>query len=104
MNNTPFKKRSDPFASPLPKAEPVVEQVIVEKPVVETVVETRKVVHSTPQKKVVTVVEDANREKYTATMEKTLRRRVKVACAQEGLLFSAFIEQACLEKLEREGR
>ena len=51
-----------------------------------------------------TVVEDANREKYTATMEKTLRRRVKVACAQEGLLFSAFIEQACLEKLEREGR
>ena len=104
MNNTPFKKRSDPFTSSLPKVEPAVEQVVVEKTIVEPVVETRKVVQAAPQKKVVSVVEDANREKYTATMEKTLRRRIKVACAQEGLLFSAFIEQACLEKLEREGR
>ena len=62
MNNTPFKKRSDPFASSLPKVEPVVEQVVVEKTIVEPVVETRKVVQTAPQKKVVTVVEDANRE------------------------------------------
>lgn len=104
MNNTPFKKRTDPFATPFPKTETPIEQVVVEKPIVETVVEAKPVVKAAPQKKVVAVVDDANREKYTATMDKMLRRRVKVACAQDGIQVSTFIEQACLEKLEREGR
>mgnify|MGYP001170066105 CR=1 FL=1 len=43
------------------------------------------------------------REKYTATMEKELRRRVKIASAMKGVQVSTFIEEACLEKLEREG-
>lgn len=112
MNNTPFKKRSDPFSTPAPKAEPVVEQAVNAQPKVETVVErviepvyVQKVEQKPVQTKVVTKVEDdSNREKYTATMEKTLRRRVKVASAMSGIQVSAFIEQACLEKLEREGR
>ena len=63
-NSTPFKKRNNPFAdigsstpAPTPVA-PVVQEEV--KPVVQ-------------QKK---VVDDSNREKYTATMEKSLRKRV----------------------------
>ena len=41
--------------------------------------------------------------KYTATMSKELRRRIKVVCAQRDIMFSQFIEQACIEKLNREG-
>lgn len=43
------------------------------------------------------------REKYTATMEKELRKRVKVASAMKGVQVSSFIEEACQEKLDREG-
>lgn len=104
MNNTPFKKRSDPFSTPTPKPEPVVQEVVVEKVNPEPVVERKQVVKPSRPKVVVREVDDSNREKYTATMEKSLRRRVKIACAEEGIQFSAFIEEACLEKLEREGR
>lgn len=83
-NQTPFKKRSNPFSN-LTSAAPVVEEV---KPVVQ------------PKK----VVEDQNREKYTATMEKSLRKRVKIASAMAGIQVSTFIEEACKEKLEREGQ
>ena len=47
---------------------------------------------------------DQNREKYTATMEKSLRKRVKIASAMAGIQVSTFIEEACKEKLEREGQ
>ena len=86
--NTPFKKRSDPFADTTPVRE------VEEKPVVQKVVE----------KKVITPKVEENREKYTATMETSLRRRIKVASAMSGIQVSTFIEQACLEKLEREGK
>lgn len=43
------------------------------------------------------------REKYTATMEKDLRKRVKLASVEKGVDFSQFIEEALIEKLEREG-
>ena len=50
------------------------------------------------------VVQNNNdREKYTATMEKELRKRLKVAAAMKGMQVSTFIEEACVEKLEREG-
>ena len=90
-NSTPFKKRNNPFAdvgsssTPAATVTPVVQEEV--KPVVQ-------------QKK---VVDDSNREKYTATMEKTLRKRVKIAAATAGIQVSTFIEEACLEKLEREG-
>lgn len=49
------------------------------------------------------VVDTSDREKYTATMDKELRKRLKVAAAMKGLQVSSFIEESVLEKLEREG-
>lgn len=46
---------------------------------------------------------DAPKEKYTATMDVTLRRSIKIFCATNGKMFSEFIEDACREKLSREG-
>lgn len=43
------------------------------------------------------------REKYTATMERDLRKRVKLASIELGIDFSQIIEEALMEKLEREG-
>lgn len=45
----------------------------------------------------------SERDKYTATMDRELRKRVRVAAAMKGVQLSQFIEEACLEKLEREG-
>lgn len=47
--------------------------------------------------------EDVNREKYTSTMDITLRRQIKIACATRGIMFAKFVEDACREKLQREG-
>lgn len=44
-----------------------------------------------------------NREKYTSTMDSTLRKKIKIACAMKGIMFAQFIEEACIEKLKREG-
>lgn len=44
-----------------------------------------------------------NKEKYTATMDRNLRTQIKIACATKGIMFSQFIEDACREKLQREG-
>jgi hypothetical protein len=43
------------------------------------------------------------RVKYTATMERELRKRVKIAAIKKGVVFSQFIEEAVIEKLNREG-
>ena len=55
------------------------------------------------QRQVYEPVVDNNRVKYTSTMDKNLRREIKIICAQRGLLFASFIEDACREKLRREG-
>ena len=47
--------------------------------------------------------DDANREKYTSTMDVTLRRQIKIACAERGIMFAKFVEDACREKLAKEG-
>lgn len=47
-------------------------------------------------------VQSNERDKYTATMDREVRKRVKVASAMKGVQFSQFVEEACLEKLERE--
>ena len=36
-------------------------------------------------------------------MEQSLRRRIKIVCAQRGIMFAQFVEDACREKLENEG-
>ncbi|HHX80817.1 MAG TPA: hypothetical protein GX692_07120 [Acholeplasmataceae bacterium] len=43
------------------------------------------------------------REKYTATMDRALRKKVKIAAVEKGIMFSQYIEEAVIEKLEREG-
>ena len=115
-NSTPFKKRNNPFADvgstvtqqqPAPTPVQTVETPVrvIETPVqvVETPVQVVQKTVSKPVTQVKKVIDDANREKYTATMEKTLRKRVKIAAATAGIQVSTFIEEACLEKLEREG-
>ena len=49
------------------------------------------------------VVAPASRVKYTATMEKELRRRVKFAAAKRDIQISQYIEEAVLAKLESDG-
>ena len=99
MNSTPFKKRTNPLDSTTPKQQaqpqPQPEQRVVEN-VAPVPVQTRK----TTQKQVVVVEE---RIKYTATMDKSIRRRLKLAAAKRDVQISEFIEEAVLEKLEREG-
>lgn len=77
--NTPFKKRGNPLTleTETTAATPVVQQKIAKK--------------------------NDDRVKYTATMEKQLRNRVKIASVTTNHSFSEFIEVAVLEKLEREG-
>jgi hypothetical protein len=50
-----------------------------------------------------TNVESGIREKYTATMDRALRKKVKIAAVEKGIMFSQYIEEAVIEKLEREG-
>ena len=110
--NTPFKKRTSPIGAvqqtvSQPVQTPVVEQVIVEQPKVVQAEPVQTPVRKVAQQHVYyqpqNVAKDANREKYTATMEKDLRIRVKIAAAKKGIQFSQYVEEAVLEKMGREG-
>lgn len=116
------KKRFNPFDRPLVvEPEPEIEEKVVEEPVYEEPVyeepvkqapvynyqqqyqqpaprQTRK----QPKPQYIQPVEAA-KDKYTATMEVSLRRKIKIYCATNGKMFSEFIEDACREKLLREG-
>ena len=94
-NSTPFKKRNNPFSTGGTS-------IFDETPEPATKVEEKP--KQVVQKQKVVVSDDNNREKYTATMEKSLRKRVKIASAMAGIQVSTFIEEACKEKLEREGQ
>lgn len=48
-------------------------------------------------------VEEVRREKYTSTMDVDLRRKIKIVCATRGIMFAQFVEDACKEKLKKEG-
>ena len=85
--NTPFKKRESPIT-----IEPV------EKKESTNPFESRRTV----QQPVKTVAE-SDRVKYTATMDKALRKAVKIAAVNKNLQFSQYIEEALKEKLQREG-
>lgn len=130
--NSPIKKRSNPFATPktsesteekVNKVEEIEKKVVVEeeidvKPekVEEIIEETDNEVEEVEQivkqernqpkhdkKKKVVEPENDERIKYTSTMDKALRRKIKIVCATQGIMFSEFIENACREKLKREG-
>jgi hypothetical protein len=36
-------------------------------------------------------------------MDPDIRRSIKIACAKRGILFAQYLEDACREKLRREG-
>ena len=78
-NGMPFKKRTNPLESPQ-----------VQQPVQ----------NPAPAPK----VNDASRLKYTATMDKALHRRLKVAAAMTGIQISTYIEEAVAARLDKEGR
>ena len=132
MNNFP-KKRTNPFEKPIAaakeeknetvvKVEPEIEEEVEEieqqdeeiEEYVEPVVVVKKPAPKQPVKQAPkqpksgsrnsnVYVESDNRLKYTATMDRELRRRIKIVCATREIMFSQFIEQACIEKLNREG-
>lgn len=51
----------------------------------------------------VTNPSNTKRDKYTATMDRDLRKRAKIAAIERGIDFSQFIEEAVIEKLGRGG-
>lgn len=107
-----MQKRTNPFATPL-KSEPVakkpeiVEEEVLEEEFEEEYVPVEQYVAPKPQRtqpKPVYVAPQSNaRDKYTSTMDQNLRRKIRIECAKRGILFKTFVEQACLEKLQREG-
>lgn len=119
-NQPPFKKRSDPFAASKTLEEI---KVVSEEPIKDPFDNTKskrllneaKEITIQEEKPVQQIkkeapkpkekeINDENREKYTATMDRALRIRIKKAAIDLGLQVSSFIEAACLEKLERDGK
>lgn len=104
----PLQKRTNPFASQISQPQPkkqIIEPVIEEEEDFEPI---QEVIKPKPQPKPqpkprYEVVDEGDRVKYTSTMDRKLRREIKIICAQRGLLFASFIEEACKEKLRREG-
>ena len=80
-----FKKRESPLSLNTDEKTPV-----------ETKKETT-IIKKTP------AIEENKKVKYTAVMDSDLRIRIKIAAAKKNLQISQFIEEAVLEKLEREG-
>ena len=104
----PLQKRNNPFATPINQTNAREEEEFVEE--AENIVQTQPQPVQRPQqtqrqvrKPVVETYDDVIRDKYTSTMDRTLRRSIKVLCAQRGILFASFVEDACREKLRKEG-
>lgn len=115
MNSQPIKRRN-PFEMPkeVEEKEASIEKEVVTTKVIEepVYIEEKPVVRQQPkqtrqprvvQRQQYYQPEDLNREKYTSTMDVSLRRQIKIACATRGIMFAKFVEDACREKLEREG-
>lgn len=103
-----IQKRRDPFAQPIKqKEEKPIEEVVQEEEIEDFEQEEVVVRPVAPTKKVKKVVEEPveseDRVKYTSTMDRKLRRSIKIICAERGLMFASFVEEACREKLRREG-
>lgn len=114
MNQQPIK-RKNPFQIKFEEEEKEIqkqeEEIVQDEPEEEEYVEEYVQPRAQVQKKQPKVVqrqayyppEEINREKYTSTMDVNLRRRIKVVCAQRGIMFAKFVEDACREKLAKEG-
>ena len=104
----PLQKRNNPFSTPAtakPRvAEPIIEEIEeIEQFEEEIAVSQPKPAPRTVKKVVVEQDLEKDRVKYTSTMDRKLRRAIKIICAERGLLFASFVEEACREKLRREG-
>ena len=108
----PLQKRTNPFDTRVSSKEEKTTQQDVPEPIQEyeeedfeeKVVVSRPQTQKKPQKKVVIPeTYDNNRDKYTSTMDRNIRRAIKILCAQRGILFATFVEDACREKLRKEG-
>ena len=126
----PFKKRTNPLSgmglgsiasikeeveaeeeaartkpsTPKIKAKETTEKTkVVDKKETSSQEETKQTVQKPAPKVAATKAKEVIRDKYTATMERSLRIDVKIASAKKGLQFSQYIEEAVREKLEREG-
>lgn len=103
-----MQKRTNPFATPIVKNEdeqpkivqqkPIIEEEIYEVPVYDAPKPTRVVKKQTYQP-----VRRTEKEKFTSVMDPEIRRSIKIACAKRGILFAQYLEDACREKLRREG-
>lgn len=104
-----MQKRVNPFATPIvrneePKEEKVVQKTIYEEPEyveepVRVVPKQERVVKRQPYSQ----PKKIEKEKFTSVMDPDIRRKVKIACATRGILFAQYLEDACREKLRREG-
>ena len=101
----PLQKRSNPFATRVKPEEQENVQNNVQEGVEDD--EYQEIIQVQPKKpakkQVVEVQVDNNRDKYTSTMDRNVRRAIKILCAQRGILFASFVEDACREKLRKEG-
>ena len=111
--NNPFATKTNPFKEEPVNVEPIVEEKIedeFEEEVAEPYIRLRAIRHLEKGQTVSSNrysnydrnAKDNNREKYTSTMDKDLRREIKFACVTKGIMFAQFVEEACQEKLRRE--
>ena len=112
--NTPFKKRANPLAQQIKPVEQTVQQEVPVQPQpIQVEIPQQQIVSQQPQSKPIQqvyyqapqqrVIRENSREKYTATMKKELRKRIKIAAATKGIQFSQYIEEAVMDKLRKEG-
>ncbi|MBQ8292623.1 MAG: hypothetical protein IJX78_02300 [Bacilli bacterium] len=104
-----MQKRVNPFATPIVKNEEPKEEKVVTKPVYEEPEYVEEPVYVAPkQERVVrrqpqSQPKKIEKVKFTSVMDPDIRRKVKIACATRGILFAQYLEDACREKLRREG-
>ena len=101
----PLQKRNNPFSSTVTQKHAKIEPYVEENDDFEeeTVIEVKKPIQKPSKKQIVEQELEKDRVKYTSTMDRKLRRAIKIICAERGLLFASFVEEACKEKLRREG-
>ena len=104
-----MQKRVNPFATPIVRNEEKKEEKTVQKPVYrEPIYEEEEIYVAPRQERVVkkqtySQPKKVEKEKFTSVMDPDIRRKIKIACATRGILFAQYIEDACREKLRREG-
>lgn len=118
MANPIIQKRANPFEKKQTiQQEPVVVEEEIEEEVQTSYIEPEenyyeakkpirqqpKQYNTVPQNNRYGYQQEVVRDKYTSTMDQALRRKIKIACATRGIMFAQFVEEACREKLAREG-